>query len=320
MIESQKVGSGQATKCGSCSEDVLSAMIFDLDSFAVHDGPGIRMAVYFKGCPLRCGWCHSPESQRAAAELIFVRERCALCGGCAAVCTQGVHAVSEQEHAIDWAACQACGACAVACMRRALAIKGYRVTVEELLAKAARLRPFFAQSGGGVTLTGGEVTMQADFAAALLAGLRELGIHTAIETCGACAWPELERLAAGADLILYDLKLMDDEAHRRWTGASNRQILENARRLANLGASRVQIRLPLIPGITDTVANVAAIYGFMAEVGLRSVALLPYNPAAGAKYEWLGQSYAIAGAPQARAQLEQLAALGREAGLIVEVG
>ena len=298
----------------------FEALIFDLDSFAVHDGPGIRMAVYFKGCPLRCGWCHSPESQRAAPELIFVRERCALCGACMAACEHGVHTVTPEDHTIDWAACQACGACAVACMRRALAIKGYRVTVEELLAKAARLRPFFAQSGGGVTLTGGEVTMQADFAAALLTGLRELGIHTAIETCGACAWPELERLAAGADLILYDLKLMDDEAHRRWTGASNRQILENARRLANLDASRVQIRLPLIPGITDTVANVAAIYGFMAEVGLRSVALLPYNPAAGAKYEWLGQSYAIAGAPQSPAQLEQLAALGREAGLIVEVG
>jgi len=296
------------------------ALIFDLDSFAVHDGPGIRMAVYFKGCPLRCAWCHSPESQRATPELILIRERCALCGACAEACPNHVHTVSEAGHVIAWAECQACGACAEACLRRALAVKGYRVTVDDLLAKAARLRPFFAQSGGGVTLTGGEVTMQADFAAALLAGLKEMGIHTAIETCGACDWPRLERVAAGADLILYDLKLMDDEAHRRWTGASNRQILENARRLAVSRAESIQVRVPLIPGITDTVANVAAIYRFMAEGGLRSAALLPYNPAAGAKYEWLGQRYEIAGAPQGRAQLEQLAALGREAGLGVEVG
>ncbi|HHX45042.1 MAG TPA: glycyl-radical enzyme activating protein [Chloroflexi bacterium] len=291
--------------------------LFDMDTFAIHDGPGIRLTVYLKGCPLTCAWCHSPESQSPAAQLVLVRDRCVGCGACVAACPQGVHRVTPGAHTLERSRCRTCGACVAACPGGALTIKGYEATAAEVVARAVRMKPFFAHSGGGVTLTGGEVTMQPAFAHAVLAGCRAEGIHTAIETCGACAWPTLERLADVADLILYDIKLVDEAAHRRWTGRSNRRILENATRLAG---RNVQVRVPLIPGITDTEENLGAIVALMRSAGLRSVALLPYNEASAAKYEWLDRPYALTAARQTPAQLEALLAIARRAGLDAELG
>ena len=270
-------------------------LVFDLDTFAVHDGPGIRMAVYLKGCPLACRWCHSPESQRSAQELILVRDRCVHCGACAAVCANGAHRVDADIHAILQDRCTACGTCVEHCPNGALAIKGYWVTAGELVERAARMRPFFDHSGGGITLTGGEVSQQAGFATAVLASRRALGIHTAIETCGACAWETLGIIVEHTDLVLYDLKLIDEAQHRQWTGASNRRILANARRLAG---RNVQVRVPLIPGVTDTEANLSGILEFMRRSELTRLALLPYNASAGAKYEWFDRPYEIIGEPQ----------------------
>lgn len=286
-------------------------IIFDVDTFAVHDGPGVRMAVYLKGCPLACKWCHSPESQAAAPELIFVRGRCTLCGACGYVCPQGAHRV-ETDHVIDRGKCVACGRCVEECPHGALAIKGYRVPASSLVRRAERLRPFLRHYGGGVTLTGGEVASQPEFAAAVLAGCRTAGIHTAIETSGACRWPVLKNLLQHADLVLYDLKIMDEETHRRWTGVSNRQILENA---ARLNGREVQVRVPLIPGITDTEDNLAAIFDFMRDNRLRRAALLPYNPSSAAKYEWLGIPYEFDARPQSAEQLAELVALARRRGI-----
>ena len=300
--------------------DGPDGLIFDIDTFAVHDGPGIRLAVYLKGCPLRCEWCHSPESQEPSPELIFLPDRCTRCGACEAACEAGVHEVRPDGHALDRAKCRLCAACVEQCPSGSLLIVGRSVSPREIVQRAVRMRPFFKHSGGGVTLSGGEPTAQADFAAAVLAGCREAGVHTALETAGTCEWEMLDRLARLADLILYDLKLIDDAAHLRHTGASGRGILDNARRLAGSCARRVRVRVPLIGGITDTDENLRGIFAFMRGAGLRSVELLPYNPSTAAKYQWLGRRLEIDPEPQGGERLRHALALAGSAGLDAVVG
>ena len=300
------------TQSGPAGE--VEGLIFDLDTFAIHDGPGIRLAVYLKGCQLGCQWCHSPESIRPEPELTFVRDRCVRCGSCLEVCDRGVHSLADGRHVLTRDLCNLCGRCVETCATGALALKGESVSASDIVARAARMRPFFEHSGGGVTLTGGEVTCQADLAEAVLRDCQREGIHTAIETNGACPWEQLARLLPHCDLVLYDLKLMDDDEHVRWTGASNEVILENARRLAKNGLT-TQVRVPLIPGITDTEENLRAVFSFVRAVGLESVSLLPYNPSTAAKYEWLDLPFNIGGDPQSRARLEEFLRLATEGGV-----
>lgn len=266
-------------------------LVFDIDSFAVHDGPGIRLAVYLKGCPLSCAWCHSPESQNSAPELVYMQERCTYCGACVEVCEEGVHRIADGSHELERHRCTNCGACVAACPAGALEIKGRLMEAEEVAAKALRLKPFFDHSGGGITLTGGEVTAQPDFAREILQICRKEGIHTAIETCGAAPWEVLKSVADYTDLVLFDIKLADPSAHEAWTGVDNRIILEN---LKKLEADKIIIRTPMIPGVTDADSNIEGVRLIAVEAGVKDIEFLPYNESAAAKYEWLGRRLELA--------------------------
>ncbi len=269
----------------------VEGLIFALDETATHDGPGLRMTVYFKGCPLRCIWCHSPESVSPKPEVVWYQTRCVRCGRCVEVCPEGLRSF-EPVDPRDRSGCRLCGICVEECPSGALEIKGKLVSAGEIADHAMQLIPFFRRSGGGVTLTGGEPTFQADFAYAVLALCRQAGIHTAIETCGYAPWEKLERLASVTDLFLFDLKHPDDEMHRRYTGVSNRLILENLARLIESGAELV-VRVPLIPGCNDSPSTVKATGLKALELGARRISLLPFNPASAGKYSWLHRPYPL---------------------------
>ena len=240
-------------------------MIFDIDHFSTHDGPGIRSIVYFKGCPLRCAWCHSPESQSFEPEPLRVVDKCARCAACA-----GANCVNDA-----WSLC------------------GRAVGVAEVLGEILPDKVFFDSSGGGVTLSGGEPLAQPAFALTLLKGLKEAGVHICVETSGMGRWDDLRALSEYADLFYYDVKTVSSEKHRRFTGADNDVILDNLARLASLrGGEGIVLRAPLIPGYNDGDEDVIALYELAEANGTRSVHLLPYNVSAGAKYEWLGRVYA----------------------------
>ncbi len=271
----------------------MTGILFDIRRYSIHDGPGIRTAVFFKGCPLQCAWCHNPEGISFTPELIFRRARCVLCDDCLDVCPN--QAIRRQDDAIlvDRSICKASGNCAVACPAEALEIVGREMTVEQVLAEIERDRTFYEQSGGGVTFTGGEPLAQPRFLLDLLSACRTRGLHTALDTSGYAPWPVLDEIRPFVDLFLYDLKLMDDTRHREWADVSNVDILSNLRRLAELG-HEILIRIPVIPGINDDEENLRAAGSFLATLSqVPHVELLAYHNIAEGKYAGLGWKYAL---------------------------
>ncbi len=222
--------------------------IFDIKHFAVHDGDGIRTAVFFKGCPLRCAWCHNPEGLRGKTELALFSEKCTLCAYCARVCSEGVHSFSG-KHILKRELCNACGKCVTACPNEALVLYGKDVTVADIMPELLEDRDFYGERGG-VTLSGGECLLQADFCAELLAALKKEGINTAVDTSGAVERAAIEAVLPYTDTFLYDIKAIDEDVHIRCTGRKNGDILENLRYLYSVGA-RVEIRIPFVPGYND---------------------------------------------------------------------
>lgn len=302
----------------------VTGLLLDIDRFASHDGPGIRTAVFLKGCPLSCAWCHSPESRRSHVEILYQAQRCTGCWLCLDVCpemalTKGV----DQGRAVavlDREICTACGECADACYPGALRLAGEPVAVGDLVDDVARDLPFYESSGGGVTLSGGEPARQFRFSFNFLLACQQRGIHTALETTGYARWEVISALSRVADLLLYDIKFMDDSEHRHFTGVPNALILENLEKLAQQHPD-IQVRVPCITGINDGVKHIGEIAQFVTGIGLKRMALLPYNGAAGAKYEWLDQAYALAGREtQPQAYMDALADVCRGVGITVQVG
>lgn len=263
-----------------------TGVVFDVQRYSLDDGPGIRTTVFLKGCPLRCAWCQNPESLRRGPSIAFRAERCLEDGACQRTCPRAAIAPGRGFRIVP-DRCDGCAACVEACPSMALTLVGRRMTVAELLAVVLRDAPFHAASGGGVTVSGGEPTMQRDFLAAFLAACNREGVHTALETSGFSGRAALSRLLPSLDRIYLDLKVISPGEHRRLTGVDNRRILANARWLARSGAP-VTFRMPLVPGMTMTDRNVEETAAFLTTLGVRDLELCPYHDGWRPKLAWLG--------------------------------
>lgn len=271
---------------------MVQGTVFDVQTYAVHDGPGIRTVVFLKGCPLRCAWCCNPESQRMGPELRHHRALCRSCGGCVEACPKGAATAGPT---FDRARCDPCEAsfCTSSCPEGALTRTGRTRAVEDLVEDVARDTRFFENSGGGVTFSGGEPFFQPRFLEALLVASRARGLHTAVETCGYAPPDTLHACSTNVDLFLFDVKIVDAKRHQEATGRDNALILTNLRWLAEHVPEKVVVRVPLIPGFTDDLDNLHAIAKLVGTLGLPRIELQPYHPFGVAKYAAIGRAAAM---------------------------
>jgi pyruvate formate lyase activating enzyme len=300
----------------------ITALIFDIKKFAIHDGPGIRTTVFFKGCPLACWWCHNPEAMSPKPELVLFEEKCIGCGECFRVCPEGAHEKKpDGSRVYHRDKCVLCGACAEVCYAEALVMEGRRVTVEELMVELRKDVPFYENSGGGITLSGGEPTLQHEFALALLKQCKSEGLHTAVDTSGQTPWRVFKTLLPYIDIVLYDVKHIDERSHRTHTGSHNHRILENLQRLGESGTP-IEIRMPVIPTINDDGEDIERTARLLAGIeSITRIELLPYHKLGASKYARLDMKYRLAEMEPPTAQrMETLAGLIRSHGLKVHVG
>ena len=278
------------------------AFIFNKQKYNMYDGPGVRTLVFFKGCPLRCKWCSNPEGLERKYQIMFKPTTCVSCGSCVPVCPQKIHSISSTgEHIIDRSIdCIGCGQCVEACIPDALKIAGEQVPISELLEYVEQDRAFYDQSGGGVTLGGGEVTSQPEAAINLLQACKQEGLHTAIETCGYTKKETILRFAEYVDLFLFDLKHIDPDRHFELTGVRNEMILENLEELI-MKRNHVKVRMPMLKGINDSEAEIRGVIEFLKPFrefkNFEGIDLLPYHKLGVNKYVQLGMDYPIEGDP-----------------------
>ncbi len=290
-------------------------VVFDIQRFCIEDGPGIRTSIFLKGCQLRCPWCANPESLSPKPQLAHFHSRCELCGACVQICEPRAITMSGHTLIIDRAKCSNCGRCASVCPAQAMKMIGRVVRCSEVIDECIRDKPFYEESGGGITLTGGEPTLQETFCEALLEEAKDVGIHTAIETNGYCRWSTLKRLAKHTDLFLFDLKIVENTAGKSINGADSEIILGNLRRLGASGSALI-VRFPFVPGYTDNEPNIERILEVASRLGNGvSVEVLPFHQYGKHKYDALGYEYALRSClPVSREEVqEKLAKFGHRA-------
>ena len=294
------------------------ALLFNIQKFSVHDGPGIRTTIFFKGCPLTCQWCHNPESQSYQAEILIDRDRCTRCGECEKHCSQQAAWQNNHQLFYDAEKCNACERCIDYCCKNAREIAGKEYTVQDVTQEIHKDKAFYEQSGGGVTLSGGEVMTQIDFVEELVKACKEQGITVVIDTCGYAPSENFLRIMKYVDVFLYDIKLMDSGEHEHYTGRDNSLILENLRLLSNHDAV-IQLRLPLIEGINTKNEQIQDIIDFIATLKIHSINLLPYHHMGQGKYKKLNCLLPVLERPS-DLRLEEIQSMFKQANYKVQIG
>ena len=285
----------------------MTGTIFDIKRFAVHDGPGIRTTVFFKGCPLRCLWCHNPESMKIQRQIVFFENKCIGCGECFKRCPNSAIEATPEGRKYHKEKCTLCGTCVEYCYAEATVMQGKIVSVEEVIEEVKKDMPFYENSGGGVTLSGGEPTMQAEFCIEILAESKKAGMHTALDTSGYVKFDILKEILKYVDLVLYDLKVMDPQKHKEYTGVTNEIIISNLKEIDEMNVP-IEIRIPTIPGYNDSEDNLLATCELINSLhNVERVKLLPYHRLGEGKYTRLDMEYKLKGleAPS-KARMEQI--------------
>ncbi|MDD5015406.1 MAG: glycyl-radical enzyme activating protein [Atribacterota bacterium] len=290
------------------SVPVTTGIIFNIQRYSIHDGPGIRTTVFLKGCPLNCWWCQNPESQLSGQEMIFWGDRCVVCGACSTICSSGAIQMKDGIPVTEKEKCILCGKCIEKCPALAREMIGKKITAEEVIKEIEKDLVFYEESDGGVTFSGGEPLGQSEFLEVLLNACREKKIHTAVDTSGYISWGILNKISPKVDLFLYDLKIMDSERHKKYTGVSNELILENLKKLSSVHHN-IFIRFPVIPGINDDDQNLKEMGEFLSSLKIAQVNILPYHYIGIDKYKRLGMTYQLAATqPPSEEKLSEISA------------
>ncbi|MBU5292832.1 glycyl-radical enzyme activating protein [Anaerosalibacter bizertensis] len=299
----------------------MEGTIVNIQKYSIHDGPGIRTTVFLKGCPLSCWWCHNPESQSTKNEIMFFEQKCTGCGICVKRCPEEAITMREMKPTIDETKCILCGNCTDFCYNEAREYVGQKIGAIELFKEIQKDEIFYEESGGGVTFSGGEPLLQVDFLSEVLDICNKKNIHTTLDTSGYTKWENIEKIVNKVDLFLYDLKLIDDEKHKKYIGVSNKLILENLKKLSSLG-KRIFVRMPIIAGINDGNDHIDESIKFIKTLNnIEQVNLIPYHSMGMDKYKRLNMDYKLSGMEKpADEKMEELKEKFEKEGIKVKIG